>query len=115
MRPVTRLAGFATTLVALGVAGSALASGQTTPPHIAGSKYCQTVSKPGDYTLYGYAKGVGCPVEKAWVAKCELKSGLQGWKLSLSNRYGVILGKGPGTLDLQLAGGSPLCITDALT
>ncbi len=112
MRSITAVAA---TLIALAAAGSALASGQTTPPHIAGSKYCQTINKPGDYTLYGYAKGVGCATEKAFVAKCEIKSGLQGWKLSLSNKYGVILKKASGTLDLQIAGGSPTCITDALT
>jgi hypothetical protein len=104
-------------LAALGAAGAgpALASGQTTPPHIKGSKYCQTVNKPGDYTLYGYAKGVGCATEKSFVATCEVKSGLQGWKLSTNNEYGAILKKGSGTLDFQIAGGSPLCITDALT
>lgn len=102
------------TLAAFGTV-SAPASTQTTPPHIKGSKHCETITKPADYTLYGYVKGVSCAAEKSFVTKCQAERGLQGWKLTVSNEYGEILKKGLETLDLQIAGGSPLCITDALS
>jgi hypothetical protein len=100
-------------MLSLLIAGTALGAGQTTPPHIKGSTYCETVTKPDDYTLYGYVKGVSCATEKSFVARCEVKRGLQGWSYSSSNEYGFILRKGGGTLDLQIAGGSPPCILAA--
>ncbi len=95
-------------------AGAAWASPQNTLPHIKGSKYCETITRPADYTLYGYAKGTTCATLKAFVKRCEAAPGLQGWKLRLTNQ-GEILTKGTKTLDLEIAGGSPLCITRALT
>lgn len=94
-------------------ASSALASGQTTPPHVAGSTYCETVHGP-DYTLYGFVKGVSCATEKSFVSRCQAAKGLQGWKLTSSGQYGFILRKGSGTMDLQIAEGSPLCINSAI-
>jgi hypothetical protein len=91
------------------------AGASSKPPHIAGAKYCGEVYKPDDYSLFGYAKGVSCATERSFVTRCEHKRGLQGWSLTPSNQFGFILRKGSGTLDLQIAGGSPLCITDAAT
>lgn len=96
--------------LALAGASSAIAS---TPPHIAGSTYCETVTKPADYTLYGYVKGVSCATEKSWVARCESKTGLEGWKFTTSHMYGFLLRKGSATMDVQIAGGSPPCILKA--
>jgi len=104
-----RIAGLAVAaLLALGGA-SALASGQTKPPHIAGSTYCETVTQPA-YVLYGYVKGMSCATEKAWVTRCQSHSGLAGWRLSTDGRYGELLERGSKTMDLQIAGGSPRCL-----
>jgi hypothetical protein len=114
LQAITAVVAVIATAAAAGT-GSAFASGQTKPPHISGSKYCETVYKADDYTLYGYVKGVGCATEKSFVAKCQASTGLQGWKLTSSNEYAFLLRKGSGTLDLQIAGGSPRCITAALS
>jgi hypothetical protein len=108
---IRALVGVAAALATFGAGGAALAA--STPPHIKGSTYCETVTKPNDYTLYGYVKGVGCATEKAWVTRCESKTGLQGWSFTSSPNYGFLLRKGGATMDLQIAGGSPPCILKA--
>ncbi len=96
--------------------GSAAAiAGPSMPPHIKGSTYCETINKPAIYVLYGYVKGVSCATEKAFVSRCQIEAGLHGWKLHTNAQDGVILRKGTGTLDLQLTGSSPLCISVALS
>lgn len=93
-------------------ASTALGAGQTMPPHVAGSSYCETV-QGSDYTLYGFVKGVSCATEKSFVSKCQAAKSLQGWRLTTSGQDGFILRKGSGEMDLQIAEGSPLCISSA--
>jgi hypothetical protein len=98
----------------LATATGALASAQTTPPHIKGSAYCGKIYKADDYTIYTYAKGVSCKAANSFSHQCAAKPGLHGWKVSsITSQFGFLLRKGAGTIDLEIAGGSPRCLQNA--
>jgi hypothetical protein len=95
----------------LACATGALASGPATPPHIPGSTYCGKIYKADDYTMYTYAKGLGCKSANSFSHACAAKPGLHGWKVtSITSKFGFLLRKGSATIDLEIAGGSPPCL-----
>ena len=105
----------ALTAAALFAAATAsVASAQPPLPHLKGSTYCGKIYKADDYTMYTYAKGIGCKTANSFSHACAAKPGLHGWKVTtITSEFGFLLRKGSATIDLQIAGGSPPCLENA--